>query len=170
MGHEVKKLLFVCMGNICRSPTAHAVMQHKLDERGLNHLFIVDSAGTHAYHVGEPSDARSRKVARSKGIDMESIRARKISINDYDEYDFIFAMDDENLHLINYYAPPNPRAQIRLFLSMANDLGRACRTTVPDPYYGGAHGFDDVFDLVSRGCDAILDELLNTAQNNVAHD
>ena len=151
-------MLFVCMGNICRSPTAHAVMQAKIDARGLQDGYSVDSAGTHAYHVGEPSDARSRQVARSKGINMEDIRARKISITDYDEFDYIFAMDDENLHLINFSAPESHRAQISLFLSAANKTGSAQRTSVPDPYYGGDQGFNDVFDLVSRGCDAILDE------------
>ena len=92
-----KKVLFVCMGNICRSPTAHGVMQHKIEERGLTNRIEIDSSGTHAYHVGEKSDPRSRALATKKGIDMEYIRARKISINDYDEFDYILAMDAENL-------------------------------------------------------------------------
>jgi len=85
----LKKVLFVCMGNICRSPTAHGVMQHKVAELGLTQRIEIDSSGTHAYHVGEKSDARSRELATKKGIDMEYISARKISINDYDEFDYI---------------------------------------------------------------------------------
>jgi len=88
----VTKVLFVCMGNICRSPTAHGVMQHKVNQRGLSNRIHIDSSGTHAYHVGEKSDARSRATAAGKGIDMEFIRARKISINDYDEFDYTWLM------------------------------------------------------------------------------
>ena len=152
-------ILFVCMGNICRSPTAHAVMQHKIDARGLGDQFVIDSAGTHAYHVGEQSDARSRAKAKLQGVDMEFIRARKISVRDYDEFDYILAMDTDNLELINYYAPNQPRAQIELFLQTAFSQGRVKREQVPDPYYGGDAGFDDVFDLVDRGCEALLQKL-----------
>ena len=90
------KILFVCMGNICRSPTAHAIMQHKVNELGLSEQIKIDSAGTHAYHVGEKSDARSRALAARKGIDMEMIRARKVSVLDYDQFDYVLAMDEEN--------------------------------------------------------------------------
>ena len=151
--------MFVCMGNICRSPTAHGVMQAKLDEYGLADRVSIESAGTHAYHVGEKSDARSRQTARERGIDMEYIRAQKISINDYDEYDYIYAMDYDNLELINDGAPQNAIATVDFFLGAANRLGLSDRSVVPDPYYGGDVGFTDVFDLVSLGCDAILKEL-----------
>lgn len=154
------KVLFVCMGNICRSPTAHAVMQHKVNERGLADQIIIDSAGTHAYHVGEKSDSRSRAKAVDMGIDMEMIRARKISINDHDEFDYILAMDQENLELIEYYAPNEGRAQVSLFLSFANSAGLTQEQVVPDPYYGGASGFDHVFSLVDQGCDALIDHIL----------
>ena len=157
--NETLKLLFVCMGNICRSPTAHGVMQAKLHEHGLADQVSVESAGTHAYHVGEKSDARSRQTARERGIDMEYIRAQRISINDYDEYDYIYAMDYDNLELINDGAPQNTTATIDLFLGAANRLALTDRSVVPDPYYGGDAGFTDVFDLVSLGCDAILKEL-----------
>ncbi len=155
------KVLFVCMGNICRSPTAHGVMQHKLDQRKLNHLIELDSAGTHAYHVGEKSDPRSRATAKSKGIDMEFIRARKISVNDYDDFDFVLAMDEDNLELIKYYAPEQANADVRLFLDFANQAGTCTDTIVPDPYYGGDSGFDNVFTLVDRGCDALIEHILN---------
>lgn len=156
------KLLFVCMGNICRSPTAHGVMQHKIDEQELARLFRIDSAGTHAYHVGEQSDPRSRALAASRGIDMEMIRARKISINDYDEFDYIFAMDDDNLELIEYYAPPAHKAKIQLFLDFAAQEGKTDLRAVPDPYYGGSDGFSEVFELVDLGCQSIIDRLIKT--------
>ena len=156
------KILFVCMGNICRSPTAHGVMQHKIDKASLSHRFEIDSAGTHAYHVGEKSDPRSCDKAASMGIDMEFIRARKISINDHDEFDYILAMDHDNLELINYYAPEHGRAHVSLFLDFAVQQGSCDQNTVPDPYYGGAKGFDTVFELVDAGCDALIKHCLQT--------
>ena len=156
------KVLFVCMGNICRSPTAHAVMQHKLNERDLHHLIEVDSAGTHAYHVGEKSDSRSRQKAASKGVDMEYIRARKIAITDHDDFDYILAMDSDNLELIEYYAPSDAKARVALFLSFANSEGLANDTVVPDPYYGGDAGFEHVFSLVDKGCDALINHIRKT--------
>ena len=154
------KVLFVCMGNICRSPTAHGVMQHKVNQRGLQKRFLIDSAGTHAYHVGEKSDPRSRSTANSKGIDMEFIRARKISVLDYDEFDYILAMDQDNFDLINYYAPDNYTADVRMFLDFANQVGTTNEQQVPDPYYGGESGFENVFSLVDKGCDALINACL----------
>lgn len=155
----MKKLLFVCMGNICRSPTAHAIMQHMVDERGLQDHFLIDSAGTHAYHVGEPPDARSCAKGAEKGIAMTHLKARKIAVTDYDEFDYILAMDEDNLELINYYAPPNHTAKTSLFLDFAIRQGKTERSVVPDPYYGGDAGFEDVFSLVSLGCESLLQEL-----------
>jgi len=155
-------VLFVCMGNICRSPTAHGVMQHKVDFRGLDNLISVDSAGTHAYHVGEKSDPRSRAKANSNNIDMEFIRARKISVLDHDKFDYILAMDQDNLELIQYYAPANGRADVRLFLDFANQAGLTAEAHVPDPYYGGDKGFDHVFELVDIGCNALIDHILKS--------
>ena len=154
------KVLFVCMGNICRSPTAHAVMQHKIDQRGLSDQILIDSAGTHAYHVGEKSDPRSRAKAAQMGIDMEYIRARKISISDHDEFDYILAMDEENLELIQYYAPEGGRAQVSLFLDFARQSNLVTASVVPDPYYGGDQGFADVFSLVDQGCEALIEHIL----------
>ncbi len=156
------KVLFVCMGNICRSPTAHAVMQHKVNERGLAEQIIIDSAGTHAYHVGEKSDPRSRAKAAAMGIDMEMVRARKIAINDHDEFDYILAMDAENLELIQYYAPENAKAKVSLFLEFANQAQLTQERVVPDPYYGGNEGFNHVFSLVDQGCDALIEHILHT--------
>lgn len=156
----MKKVLFVCMGNICRSPTAHGVMQEKVVQRGLENEIAVDSAGTHAYHVGEKSDPRSRQLAASKGIDMDYIRARKISITDYNEFDYILAMDEDNLELINYYAPSDYSATIGLFLDYASRAGTVDEAIVPDPYYGGDAGFEHVFSLVDNGCDSLIEHIL----------
>lgn len=161
------KVLFVCMGNICRSPTAHAVMQHKVSQLGLDEQIYIDSAGTHAYHVGQASDPRSRAKSASMGIDMESIRARKIAITDYDDFDYILAMDNDNLELVNYYAPEGGKATAGLFLSFANRAGVLSETNVPDPYYGGDAGFDRVFNLVELGCDALIDHLSQAHLNHI---
>lgn len=153
------KLLFVCMGNICRSPTAHGVMRHLLKERGLENQILIDSAGTHAYHVGESPDPRSSETAQRHGISMQGISARKISINDYDEFDYILAMDEDNLELIKYYAPEGHTAEIALFLSYLDDSQEGGRKEVPDPYYGGQNGFEDVLQLAQQGCEALLAKL-----------
>lgn len=150
------KVLFVCMGNICRSPTAHGVMQHKVNELGLSDRIEIDSAGTHAYHVGEKSDPRSRAMSTEKGIDMEYIRARKVSVLDYDEYQYILAMDEDNLELLNYYAPTKHSALVTLFLEFANQQGTVLERVVPDPYYGEDQGFEHVFELVEQGCEALI--------------
>ena len=148
------------MGNICRSPTAHGVMQHLVNQRGLQEHITIDSAGTHAYHIGEMSDSRSRAKAKERGVDMDYIRARKISINDYDNFDYILAMDSDNLELIEYYAPNAGKAKIGLFLSFANKAGTSDEVVVPDPYYGGDAGFDHVFELVDTGCEALLNSIV----------
>ena len=134
-------------------------MQNLVERRGLGEHIHIESAGTHAYHVGEKSDPRSRAMAKQRGIDMEYIRARKISVLDYDEFDYILAMDEDNLELINYYAPDNHTARIGLFLSFANNAESSQQSTVPDPYYGGANGFEQVFDLVTIGCEALLEHV-----------
>ncbi len=158
---SVTKVLFVCMGNICRSPTAHALMQHKVDQRGLSSQIEIDSAGTHAYHIGEKSDQRSRALAQSKGVDMEMIRARKVSVLDYDKFDYVLAMDEDNLHLLEYYAPNKHSAQVGLFLDFAYQAQTISERVVPDPYYGGEEGFEHVFDLADKGCDALIEHILN---------
>lgn len=151
----------MCMGNICRSPTAHGVMQHKIDQAGLQNLIEIDSAGTDAFHVGEQSDPRSRALARRKGIDMEFIRARKINIHDYDQFDYILAMDDDNLRLIERFAPENHYAELALFLTFAAREGVTHETVVADPYYGGDNGFENVFSLVDTGCAALIRHIQN---------
>ncbi len=155
------KLLFVCMGNICRSPTAHAMMRHQVQSRGLADRIEIDSAGTHAYHVGELPDPRSRHTAQARGIGTDNIYARKIQSEDYTEFDFILAMDKQNLDLIQAGAPAHSSARIELFLQAARRADLTEQFEVPDPYYGGDEGFEQVFDLVDLGCDALLNELLD---------
>ena len=152
------KVMFVCMGNICRSPTAHAVMQHLLEQRGLSDQFVIESSGTHAYHVGESPDKRSQQTAMARGIDMSNLTAQKIAITDYDEFDWILAMDQENLALIEYYAPENPTAKWCLLMDFAKNFPD--QSIVPDPYYGGEQGFEAVFDMVEDACQGFLEEVL----------
>jgi len=155
----MKKLLFVCMGNICRSPTAHAVMRHKVEQANLSDKLTIDSAGTHAYHTGETPDPRSRDTAKQRGINTDDIYARAIESDDYYNFDLILAMDADNLQLIQQGAPSDASAQVQLFLESAVQQARTTQTEVPDPYYGGAQGFELVFDLVELGCDALLEDL-----------
>ena len=136
-------------------------MQNKVIQRGLSDFIEIDSAGTHAYHVGEQSDQRSRRLALQKGIDMDYIRARRIAAEDYHRFEYILAMDAENLALIEQYAPPDHRSNLSLFLQFANRDGSVKRSTVPDPYYGGERGFEDVFDLVDRGCESLLRHIVD---------
>ena len=133
------------MGNICRSPTAEGVFNKYIKDMGTSDRFIVDSAGTHAYHVGEQSDPRSRQTAKSRGVDLSNIRARKVSPSDYEEFDHILAMDSANLEILMNESPSEYADKISLFLDYAPDQSE---TDVPDPYYGGPNGFDHVFDLV----------------------
>ena len=145
------KVLFVCMGNICRSPTAEGVFNKFIKNMGTTEHFIVDSAGTHAYHVGEPSDVRSQQMARSRGVDLSRIRARKVAQSDFEHFDHILAMDSDNYNILIEASPSEYHHKIELFLNYAPERNES---DVPDPYYGGQNGFAHVFDLVedaSRG-------------------
>jgi len=147
----MRRVLFVCMGNICRSPTAEGVMRHLLRERGLEDAIEVASAGTGGWHVGDPPDARSTEAARRRGILLEGA-AQQVSRADFDRYDLLVAMDRSNLRDLLALAPDgDARAKVRLLLDDAD---------VPDPYYGGPSGFDDVLDLVTEGCERLLSELV----------
>jgi protein-tyrosine phosphatase len=154
---EKTSVMFVCMGNICRSPTAHAVMQYQIDEQGLSNQFIIESSGTHAYHVGEPADRRAQQTAAKHGVDMSDLRAQKISVNDYDNFDWILVMDHENLELVEYYAPSGSTAQCRLLMDFAE--GYEDQKIVPDPYYGGSEGFENVYSMVDQACAGFLRSL-----------
>lgn len=139
------KVLFVCMGNICRSPTAEGVFNHMIRELGTEDRFHLDSAGTHAYHVGERPDARAQQTAESRGVDLSYIRARKFTTGDFETFDYILAMDTENYEILMEACPDEHQHKVKLFLEFAPEHPER---DVPDPYYGGQHGFEHVFDLV----------------------
>ncbi|AFJ02254.1 Low molecular weight protein tyrosine phosphatase [Methylophaga frappieri] len=140
------KVLFVCMGNICRSPTAEGVFVHLLKQNNALDRFEVDSAGTHAYHVGEPADSRAQQTARQRGIDLSFIRARKFTASDFAHFDYILAMDSDNLAILQRACPEEYQHKVQLFLDYATQFDES---DVPDPYYGGPQGFEHVFDLVT---------------------
>lgn len=147
------RILMVCLGNICRSPIAEGVLQHKADLKGLG--WVVESAGTESYHVGEPPHRLSQKICLENGIDISHQRARKFTKADAGRYDLIYAMADDVLHEIHRTTASNGSGgHIRLFLE---ELNPGMKESVPDPYYGGEDGYHHVFDLVNRTCDAIID-------------
>lgn len=154
---EKIKVLFVCMGNICRSPTAHGVFEQRVKERALDDHILVDSAGTHAYHVGEQPDRRSQATALARGCDLSYQRARKVTVQDFDEFDFVLAMDQSNLSDLHGLASPQQRQRIALFLDYAE---RWEEREVPDPYYGGSRGFDRVFDMVDDAAEGLLAHIM----------
>ena len=148
------RILFFCMGNICRSPTAEGVMRAKLAAAGID--VEVDSAGTHGYHVGAPPDERSQEHALKRGYDLSRQRARKLEARDFERFDLVLAMDDDNLAHARRLCPPARRDRLKLLMSYAPDAGNP---HVPDPYYGGEAGFEEVLDLVEAACDGLVASL-----------
>lgn len=150
------KILFVCLGNICRSPTAEAVFRTIASRELPDREWVVDSAGTAGYHIGDPPDRRTREAAARRGYDLSDLRARVIEPGDFERFDLILAMDRQNLRTLEHRAPAHARERVRLFLDYAPQAGVA---EVPDPYYGGENGFEQVLDLIeaaSRGlCQAL---------------
>ena len=149
------KVLFVCLGNICRSPAAEAAFLHLAHQAGRGHEFVVDSAGTGAWHVGHKADPRMRDAAQRRGIAVTSI-ARQVSPDDFDRFDYIFAMDTANLNALRQLAPARHQAKIRLYRDLDPE---GPGEDVPDPYYGDSADFDDVLDIVTRTGRAWLGEL-----------
>lgn len=150
------KICFVCLGNICRSPTAEGIFRHLVQERDLEPYFEIDSAGTSAYHIGETPNSNSRQVASRHGVELQS-RARQFEYSDLEYYDLVLAMDQQNLRNLRNLDKNNRfDGQIRLMRSFdpQPDDGE-----VPDPYYGGMQGFENVFQVLKRSCEALLDEL-----------
>lgn len=154
------RVLMVCMGNICRSPTAEAMLRRLADEAGLTARIHVDSAGTHDYHVGSPPDRRAIAHGQRHGLDMARLRGRQVTSDDLRTFDYVLAMDRDNLDGLQRLARRVPederRAHIGLLLDFAPDRAE---DEVPDPYYGGAEGFDHVISLVEAGCEGLLAEL-----------
>jgi protein-tyrosine phosphatase len=148
------KVLFVCMGNICRSPTAEGVFRKVVADAGLDGIVHVDSAGTHAYHVGEPPDARAQQAALRRGYDIGHLRARQVTQDDFRDYDMILAMDWENLALLQQQCPRAHKHKLQLLMRFAGEHDAA---TVPDPYYGGPEGFNTVLDYVEDACQGLIE-------------
>lgn len=150
------KVLFICMGNICRSPTAHGVFRQQLIEQGLMDVVEVDSAGTHAYHVGKQPDQRSMATAKLRGIDMGDLTARQIDCFDFEYYDYLLVADQDNFDLVHHDCPKEHRHKIGFILDYAK---HSPVQEVPDPYYGGADGFERVFDLIEDACEGLIRDI-----------
>jgi protein-tyrosine phosphatase len=153
---EKVRILFVCMGNICRSPTAQGVFTSLLQAEGLSEFFEIDSAGTHAYHEGEPPDPRAGYAARKRGIDLGDQRARRIHEDDFEYFDYVVAMDRSNFEDLAGSCAPQHQSKVRLFLDFASELPEI---EIPDPYYGGPQGFERVLDLIEHASRAMISEL-----------
>ena len=147
------RVLMVCMGNICRSPTAHGVLTQRVADAGLGDRIVVDSAGTHDYHVGRPPDERAQQHAARRGYDLSAQRARQLKAQDFDDFDLVLVMDDANEQAARALCPPAQRHRLRRLTDFCT---RHRASEVPDPYYGGAAGFEAVLDLVEDACDGVL--------------
>ena len=152
-------VLFVCMGNICRSPTAEAVFRHYVESAGLSDWIEIDSAGTHDYHIGESPDQRSQRAAEQRGYDMSGLRGRQVVREDFERFDYVLAMDSANLGILQYLAPRGCKKHVALFLDFARHHGER---EVPDPYFGGSQGFERVLDMVEDAAQSLLQHIRQT--------
>jgi protein-tyrosine phosphatase len=164
---EPVRVLFVCLGNICRSPTAEGVMRELVGREGLQGAIVVDSAGTGAWHVGSPPDARAAEAARARGVALAGT-ARQVRPQDFEDFDYLVAMDGENVRALRSLAQgEDERSKVRLLREFdpasADGAEGAGDLDVPDPYYGGADGFDEVFELVRAACAGLLEQLRDEA-------
>ncbi|MBZ0106579.1 MAG: low molecular weight phosphotyrosine protein phosphatase [Sulfuricella denitrificans] len=149
-------VLFVCMGNICRSPTAEGVFRDLVTRSGLDKAIHVDSAGTHNYHIGKSPDARASAAAAQRGYDLSALRGRQVSREDFLSFDYILAMDEENLSNLKRICPAGQVHKISLFLEYSRKFSER---EVPDPYYGGVQGFEQVLEMVEDAAQGLLDNL-----------
>lgn len=156
------RVLMVCLGNICRSPTAEAMLRRKVHEAGLDGRIAVDSAGTSDYHVDSPPDRRAVAHGERRGLAMQQLRGRQVERADFDRFDFILAMDQDNLADLKRIRPAGSRATVALLMSFAPDAGAR---EVPDPYYGGADGFEQVLDLTEEAADGFLRSVAGAVGN-----
>jgi len=153
------RVLFVCMGNICRSPTAEGVFRKQIADHLSEFVVDVDSAGTHAYHLGEPPDRRAQRAAERRGVDLSQQKARRVTEEDFSQFDLVLAMDQLNQVVLSELCPPELNDRIRLFLEFAPQVGRV---DVPDPYYGGSNGFEYVLDLAEEASAGLIEHLRQT--------
>ena len=153
------RVLFVCMGNICRSPTAQGVFESLLEKEGLVSEVDVDSAGTHGYHVGKAPDHRATSAASRRGVDLSQQHARKVRPSDFERFDYVLVMDNDNYSLMEAVCPTGHQEKLELFLNYAGHLGVS---EVPDPYYGGGNGFEQVLDLVEAASEGLLNHIKQT--------
>ncbi len=149
-------VLFVCLGNICRSPTAHAVFRKMVQEAGLEEMIEIDSAGTAAFHIGKSPDSRSIQAAQRRNIDMTDLQARQVDLGDLYQYDYVLAMDESNWANLREIALPEHYDKVKLFLTYSKEYSE---TEVPDPYYGGERGFEHVLDLIESASKGLLEEI-----------
>jgi low molecular weight protein-tyrosine phosphatase len=150
------KVLFVCTGNICRSPTAEGVFRAMVERAGLGHRITADSCGTHDYHVGDPPDPRACEHASRRGYDITALRARMLEPDDFARFDLLLALDRGHEKILTRQAPPDAKEKVKLFLSYLPELRL---TDVPDPYYKGPDAFDHVLDLIEHACERLLEDV-----------
>ena len=148
-------VLFVCMGNICRSPTAEGVFRHKVEQNNLQNLISIDSAGTHAYHVGNSPDKRAQEAALKRSIDLSNQRARRVSADDFSIFDYIIAMDESNMEDLLSICPAGYEDRLHLLLAFSESE----QSEVPDPYYGQGRGFEIVLNLVEDASEGLLQHI-----------
>jgi protein-tyrosine phosphatase len=150
------KVLFVCMGNICRSPTAEAVFRRYVEKAGLTEHIHIDSAGTHDYHIGDPPDARALRAAKQRGYDMSGLRGRQVEAGDFNRFDYVLAMDQANLEILQRLRPADAQSHLSLFLDFSEGYEER---EVPDPYFGGVQGFEHVLDLIEDAAKGLLQHI-----------
>ncbi|MEW6133781.1 MAG: low molecular weight protein-tyrosine-phosphatase [Pseudomonadota bacterium] len=149
-------VLFVCMGNICRSPMAEGIFRREIARAGLQDEVRIDSAGTHDYHIGAPPDARAQNAISRRGVDISGLRGRQVGHEDFEKFDYILAMDKANLGILKRNAPAHAQDKIRLLLSYSRKYPNQ---EVPDPYYGGIRGFDENLDMIEDAVEGLIDEI-----------
>lgn len=150
-------VLFVCMGNICRSPTAEGVFRHQVSAAGLTDRIAIDSAGTHDYHIGEPPDRRTQQAALRRSYDLSGLRGRQVKPGDFHEFDYILAMDRDNLANLQLVCPAQYQHKLKLFMEFSRKF---VQREVPDPYYGGEQGFENVLNMAEDAASGLLDAIL----------
>jgi protein-tyrosine phosphatase len=153
---EKFSILMVCMGNICRSPMAEGIFRREIAKAGLQDKVTIDSAGTHSYHIGEPPDARAQSAISRRGVDISGLRGRQVADADFEKFDYILAMDEGNLSILRRSAPAHAHEKIRLLLSFSRKYPHQ---DVPDPYYGGARGFEENLDMIEDAVEGLIRDI-----------